>query len=653
MNISGQQKYVENLISQEELSITGENKEKLEQLKQQEDSIDITEKICLQKTTRIESLKQKNEYATVECQHQVNEMISTDKLSSLEQTIQNISLSLTLDQVSTLKEKALTPFWNQQSMEISKKLYLPTKIDSPVSGLNCLNESSNNIQMEKSWFSINEKITHNKNSLMTSFQLSQYSLPDCTDLEVTQLKRKSEKRLKTLKGRLLPTENEKKQLIEMMEQSRWYYNSLVSCFYTHYGSLEKIIKHKKFDYIEIRNLLSKYSYIEKENEKEIIKYFKLKELYSNPENFDFYKKCVVEDNKILKEKIDNSKDDNEIKKLKNLIDKNNDDYKFEMEQFYPGWWSGKNKPYTRLPRGTAKKLSQNINSALSNYHNGNITKFKIKFLKKKKDNDFVLFEDENYPAFLNTIKSNYWFTDKKNRKKRTSLSEIINQTKKRGIEITYDKLMDKFYFHYSVDFDFFPKEDRRCENQTSFQSFNGERIIVNDLGVRKFSVGYDPNGKMIFIADKASKRIKNLLYLVDKTTEKLKSKLIWRKIKNLVNELHWKVICYFMKNYDYIMIPDFRISGMVKSFKISKMTKRLLYMYSYYSFKEKLIYKCSINKKKLYIVDESYTSKTCTICGSLNDVKGSEIYYCNQCNFQTDRDVNGARNIFIKNIRLR
>jgi hypothetical protein len=57
----------------------------------------------------------------------------------------------------------------------------------------------------------------------------------------------------------------------------------------------------------------------------------------------------------------------DLKKLKSLsyyfqsrIDKNN------KNQIYPPWWD---KPHTRLPRGVAKKLSQDINSMLSNYHN--------------------------------------------------------------------------------------------------------------------------------------------------------------------------------------------------------------------------------------------------------------------------------------------
>lgn len=91
---------------------------------------------------------------------------------------------------------------------------------------------------------------------------------------------------------------------------------------------------------------------------------------------------------------------------------------------------------------------------------------------------------------------------------------------------------------------------------------------------------------------------------------------------------------------------------MVKGHKISSQTKRLLYLFSFYSFKQRLIYGCKYYNKILCIVNESYTSKTCSHCGELNDMEGSEEYHCMTCGFRVDRDVNGSLNILIKNLRL-
>jgi len=89
-----------------------------------------------------------------------------------------------------------------------------------------------------------------KNLLMTSFQSSLFSLPDYMDLEVVKSKTKSKnqsqkkksqivqknvEKLKTLKFRLFPTEDEKEQLQIQFDQFRWYYNSTLTIFYNHYG----------------------------------------------------------------------------------------------------------------------------------------------------------------------------------------------------------------------------------------------------------------------------------------------------------------------------------------------------------------------------------------------------------------------------------
>ena len=91
---------------------------------------------------------------------------------------------------------------------------------------------------------------------------------------------------------------------------------------------------------------------------------------------------------------------------------------------------------------------------------------------------------------------------------------------------------------------------------------------------------------------------------------------------------------------------------MIKGKRLSKMTKRLMTMFRFYSFKEKLRWKCDTYNKKLIIVDESYTSCTCGECGYVNKRNGEEWFKCIRCKMEVDRDVNGSRNILIKNLRL-
>lgn len=71
--------------------------------------------------------------------------------------------------------------------------------------------------------------------------------------------------------------------------------------------------------------------------------------------------------------------------------------------------------------------------------------------------------------------------------------------------------------------------------------------------------------------------------------------------------------------------------------------------WSHYKFKQRLIWKCNLTGTNLKIVNESYTSKTCTGCGWINkDLGNKNIFKCLKCNLKIDRDINGARNILIK-----
>ena len=267
-------------------------------------------------------------------------------------------------------------------------------------------------------------------------------------------------------------------------------------------------------------------------------------------------------------------------------------------------------------------------------------------MSKKKPTEYLHFEDKQYPSFIRKIKSKYSYTTKDRKRVNMSFADI--DTQKRGIEIIYEKNTDKYYLHYPVERSWFPSNDKRNDSQIKFSSL-GDRIISLDPGIRKFLTGYNPTGESIIIGEGASLELTALLLENDKNP----SVILRRKIKNLVEELHWKTITYLIENYDTIILPDFRVSQMIRSKKLNRMVKRLMCQFSFFQFKEKLKFKCSWYNKKLIIVDESYTSCTCTSCGFIMDTKGKENLNCPSCNLDIDRDIAGSRNIFIKNTRLR
>ena len=593
------QKYSKLLLDHSKIGII---KESLNALEQKETTVDIScqmSSLCqLKKDNNKKTTKEISVIA--ESQLPLKKKIWKDKLSILDVNILTTKSLKILDQALILKEKVLTPFWTPQSKEISEKLWLPTKIDCVDSVLSLSSESLK-APMGKSWFSIKKKHPQKKNSLMTSFQSSQFSLPDSMDSEVIQSKTRygkpSPPPLKTLKIRLFPNMEETKKFNLMFEQYRLYYNATLSVVYQHYG-FDKIAEPLKYSNISIRQLMRKYNYTEEKFEHLIF------------QSFDY----------------DESRNEVPV----------------------PPWWD-KKEVHSRLPRGASDKFTSSLNSAISNFKNGNINKFNMQFMSKKKTTEYFSFEDKEFPSFIRKIKSNYWFTNSKGRRDRISFSDIT--TTEKGIEIIYEKDTGRYFLHYPVDRNWFPEEDRRNESQVKFIS-EGDRVISLDPGVRKFLVGYDPRGESIFIGEDAHIELTKLLVEIDKTEIYKDRSILWMKAKNLVSELHWKTISFLVENYDIILLPDFRVSQMVKGKKLARITKRLMMMFSFHSFKEKLKYKCSMYNKKLIIVDESYTSCTCGRCGNIKRTN-LEVYSCDDCGLVIDRDATGSRNIFIKNSRLR
>ena len=156
-----------------------------------------------------------------------------------------------------------------------------------------------------------------------------------------------------------------------------------------------------------------------------------------------------------------------------------------------------------------------------------------------------------------------------------------------------------------------------------------------------------------------------------KHMKSIRSKIqnVYKKIHNLVSELHYKTSLYLCQNYKRIIVPPFETSKMVKNKKeimtdfsktefrkirqkqrLNKRVKFVLNMLSMYKFHQILKNKC-IEYGTEYIEDsEDFTSKICTKCGQTSEHYDKRNKICDHCNFTIDRDLNGSRNILIKSI---
>src|SRR5437868_254845 len=221
------------------------------------------------------------------------------------------------------------------------------------------------------------------------------------------------------------------------------------------------------------------------------------------------------------------------------------------------------------------------------------------------------------------------------------------------------------------------------------------KIISLDVGIRTFLTGkserrienigisentkilpdnYEKNMKQSFT--KCYNRIDKLRYQIDKKQELInnkkytqkdyvkiikniknmrkKEKRINKKLSNKVDDFHWKTCKYLVENYDTILIGNMSTKSITKNNKednnneLSKLNKRLAYSLKFYQFKERLAFKCQEYRRHFKIIDEAHTSKTCSSCGFYkSDLGSNKTFNCDKCKMIMDRDINGARNIYL------
>lgn len=125
----------------------------------------------------------------------------------------------------------------------------------------------------------------------------------------------------------------------------------------------------------------------------------------------------------------------------------------------------------------------------------------------------------------------------------------------------------------------------------------------------------------------------------------------WRRLHDYRVGLHESVIDNLRKNYDHVVIGDMSAKQIASKRKgLPTETVRHLHTLANFEFKQRLKRRFEASYRE---IDESWTSKTCTVCGKVNGNLGSsKIFKCcdEDCAVEYDRDVGGARNILKKSI---
>ena len=123
-----------------------------------------------------------------------------------------------------------------------------------------------------------------------------------------------------------------------------------------------------------------------------------------------------------------------------------------------------------------------------------------------------------------------------------------------------------------------------------------------------------------------------------------------KRIQYLVDELHHKIARFLVDAFDIILLPTFETQNMAQRGKrrLRKKTARQMLTLSHYRFKQFLKQKAKETGAIVIDVCEAYTSKTVSWTGEIvNNLGGKKIIKDSVGNCM-DRDLNGARGIFLR-----
>jgi transposase len=286
-----------------------------------------------------------------------------------------------------------------------------------------------------------------------------------------------------------------------------------------------------------------------------------------------------------------------------------------------------------------KQLCSNIKAAKTNLLRGNIKRFKINFWRHNRCSKTIdiesqyIIDNKICPKILNDIIYIY-------------NNEIINPIFDRNVKINYNNITDEYLLLIPTDVKII--DDPKQKN-----------LIAIDPGLREFMTGVNEKS-LVKIGGNVNKLVSaqirrlNTIKNNDLISKKIKTKnekMINRKIGNRIDDLHWKSISYLVKNYKTILLGNMSAKSIVsKNNNVLRPDQKVACLRTkYYVFTQRLMYKCKINSVYFKMVDESYTSKTCSKCTYYkNNLGGNEYYKCDKCDLDIGRDLNGARNIYIK-----
>jgi len=303
--------------------------------------------------------------------------------------------------------------------------------------------------------------------------------------------------------------------------------------------------------------------------------------------------------------------------------------------------------------GAVDKCCNAYKENLNRFRKGQIKHFEMKFKKKKNPKksitvpkSFIKIENNRIIVAPNFLGEEGFEIGKKTLKSN------------KNITINHDCEILKQYNTYwlTIPIDIEPKKEYKFEKYCGIDP--GVRTfltVFSNKYVKEYNYKKNLLNKLNTQIDSLKEKRISKKYLNNqeqRTTNRIRKKAFLKREErkeNLVNELHWKSINNLLSKYDVLFYGDIKSHNISKNSR-NKSLNRNFNDLKFYKFKLRLQYKASCLNKKVVLVNEAYTSKTCSSCGNIYKIEASKIYSCSMCNNISGRDVNAAKNILMKGL---
>lgn len=429
-----------------------------------------------------------------------------------------------------------------------------------------------------------------------------------------------------------PTLQQRKVIDEWINTSRYVYNKTIHLInkghpINHFQLRDKLVtEDTKKNNEEYKVFVMELQ--ELNNEKKLLN----NELKKNNKNNKCYTELIKQIN--IQDELINNKKKSKTEMVKTLLtDKNKEIQEWEF-----------NTPKA-VRDGAVNDVCKAYKTGFANLKLGNIKFFRMHYKKKTNPDKCVcipksLVKNKNGVIHLSShfFKENCKFKMGKKTLKTYKDLEINNDCR-------IIKQKDEYWLIVPIPFEEIPKQP-----------------LINycgiDPGVRTFMTSFGNNGCIEYIHNGLIiKKLNNKIALlkelrnlkVRKRVLKKQLNKIEKRKSNLIDELHWKVINDILNKNDIIFYGNIKSHNIVKN-KKNKTLNANMNDLKFYKFKERLAFKATEKHKRVVLVNEAYTSQTCSYCGCMYKPGSSKIYECEKCKKIIDRDMNASKNILMKGI---